>query len=281
MPLLKSPGSHASIEKSIRALEATLRLSITIIDHAGIFHTPRGVSLFPPRRQTHQKNEVCAAGFQKKCIDHCRDAMNAKCQKVGGPFVETCWKGVVEVVVPLADGGVHYGMLYAGSWKNEQSPPHLSEVYGMALNALPLWHRGNQNLLDVLSVFADGLVARLKKLNALSTLPNSRGNVIRAHIRAHAPEPISLGDIARLLGLSLSRTSAVIQDTTGSSLPALLTGERIARVKALLTSTENSLAHIAEVTGFCDPYHLSKTFSKIAGLNPREYRRLNKPRLEK
>ncbi|MBN8218214.1 MAG: helix-turn-helix transcriptional regulator [Spirochaetes bacterium] len=263
----------SSLEKSICALEASLRISITVIDYAGIFHTPLGISLFPPLRQSHKKNAVCAAGFHRKCIAHCREAMNAKCQTVGVPFVETCWKGVVEIVVPLQDGGVHFGMLYAGSWRSPERSPPRSAAYWEVLSALPPLPPENRNFTEVLSVFCDGLMARLKRLNALAIIPDSRANQIRSFVRRHAAERISLGDISKIVGLSPSRTSAVVKETTGVSLSALINRERIHRVKSLLVTTEDRLGQIADATGFCDSYHLSKVFSKMVGMSPRDFRR--------
>ncbi|MNN92645.1 HTH-type transcriptional activator RhaS [compost metagenome] len=47
---------------------------------------------------------------------------------------------------------------------------------------------------------------------------------------------------------------------------------RLDKAKDLLTSTDDTLADIASVTGFSDVYHFSKSFKKNTGISPRAYR---------
>ena len=90
-----------TIEDSLAALENAIGVSITIIDNAGAFHTNQGSAIFNRKRQSHTKNQVCNIGFCKECRNHCRYAMNETCAKIQDSFVETCWKGITEIVVPL------------------------------------------------------------------------------------------------------------------------------------------------------------------------------------
>ncbi|MBI4978641.1 MAG: helix-turn-helix domain-containing protein [Spirochaetes bacterium] len=266
------PG--VTLEESICALEAALGVSITVVDNAGIFHTPQGVSIFNRERQSHRKNAVCAAGFSDACVEHCRYEMNSKCQRLRSPFAETCWKGVTEIVIPLAYEGIHYGMLYAGSWRSSTvQPPKLPAAFTKAYAKLPRQSDTCRDIMNILAVFSDGIMLRLKEMHTLDVHPDSRGSRVMAYIGAHAAEEIQLADIAAELRLSKTRTSVLIHRIFGTSLPALVAGERIKRVQALLATTDSTLARIAAATGFCDEYHLSRIFRKNTGLTPGVYRK--------
>lgn len=253
-------------------MERSLGVSITIIDNEGVLHTPEGYSVFGHERQSHRKNRVCDIAFSRACIDHCRYAMNEKCVSHTESFLEVCWKGVAEIVTPLTLGGVHYGVLYAGSWRvNEVPPQTLPKPFAAAYRVLPLWKNEHEAMMPLITVFAHGVVGKLKEMNAFAS-PDSRANRIASYIHDNASRTIRLSDIAVLLGLSPSRTSALLRTLFGATLPSLVTAERIKRVQSLLTSSDMTLEAIAPATGFFDEFHLSRSFTKQVGISPRAYR---------
>ncbi|MEK6794546.1 MAG: helix-turn-helix domain-containing protein [Spirochaetota bacterium] len=264
---------HDTLEDSVTAIETELGISMTIVDNDGVLHTPEGMSVFSHARQSHRKNAVCDIDFCEKCIAHCRYEMNEKCQGQRTPFREECWKGVVEIVVPMSSGGIHYGMLYAGSWRTKlTSPARLSSAFAAAYKALPEYSDDRAAaLMSILAVYADGIITRLKEMNTLS-FPDSRGNKVATYIRENASGTIRLSDIAALLSISSSRTSVLLKKIFGVSLPSLVTAERLKRAKALLASSDLTLEKIASATGFFDEYHLSRSFKHAVGITPRAYR---------
>lgn len=109
-----------NLEKTIQAAEELLNISITVIDNHGSFHTSTGMALFNLKRQSHAKNSICKIGFNQKCIQHCRYEMNSVFEKqIEHALVETCWKGITEIIIPFNLNGKHLGMLYAGSWRKK------------------------------------------------------------------------------------------------------------------------------------------------------------------
>ncbi len=266
-----------TIENSLAALENTLNLSITVIDNAGTFHTSQSIAIFNGMRVSHKKNLVCEIGFCKKCLAHCRHAMNKKCAKTQEPFIETCWKGISEIVVPLRRDGIHYGMFYAGSWRQAEFPPPdtLPKRFYTAYNKLPFLPPPEkiEELKNILTVFAVGILSLLKELNAFETVPDTRGNRIMEFIQAHAAEKIELVNLAAYLNLSCSITSYLIRNTLSKSFPELLNEERLRRVKTLLTSSHMTLNEIAVLTGFNDEYYLSRMFKRQNGQTPGQYRK--------
>lgn len=267
-----------TIEKSLTALENILGLSITIIDNAGAFHTSQGLAIFDRARQSHKKDPVCGIGFsEKKCRSHCRYAMNEKCAKCQEPFVETCWKGISEIVIPLQQDKIHYGILYAGSWRQADSTPHggLPKKFYVAYKKLPFLPKKEkiEELKSVLTVFSAGILTRLKEQNAFEVVPDTRGNQIMEFIKAHATERIELADVAAHLNLSCSRTSYLIRRTLNKSFPKLLNEERLRRVKTLLASSNMTLSELAAQTGFNDEYYLARIFKHQNGQTPGQYKK--------
>jgi AraC-like DNA-binding protein len=267
------------IESSLAALEKRLRISIAIIDNAGAFHTKQGFAVFSATRQSHQKNPVCSIGFCKKCRMHCRFAMNEKCAKHHEPFVETCWKGITEIIIPLYHAGIHYGMFYAGSWREVEAVPAIGlpkKFYKLYNQLPPLPSPGKiEDITNILTIFSAGIISFLSEYNAFDIVPDTRGNQIIEFIRKFGTKKITLTDLAAHLNLSCSRTSYLLRTTLNKSFPELLTEERLKRVKTLLASTNMTLNEIAVQTGFNDEYYLSRIFKRQNSQTPGQYRKLH------
>ena len=264
------------IEEAIAMTEKLLGISITVVDNQGAFHTPAGMILFPAARQSHQKVSVCSIGFNHQCIEHCRYAMKQKCSELEHGFVETCWKGVTELVIPIRRDGELLGMFYAGSWRRKGSvpPQGLPKAFKPAFAALPELDICNgEHLQKVLELLVDGIVRRLDELKYSPAPESTRTGRIRAFIRQHAAGPIGIDELSAHLGLSRSSTSRLLQENFGCGLIKLLHEERIMRAQTLLAGTTETLAAIAVEVGFNDEYHFSKVFRKMTGMPPGLFRR--------
>lgn len=101
-------------------------------------------------------------------------------------------------------------------------------------------------------------------------------NWITSYLSFHLAETLSVADMARRAQLSPSRFSAVFRQSFGLSPHKYLLRMRVEHAEELLKSTELSLQHIAEYTGFSDVHHFSKAFKKTTGLNPGEFRRMTR-----
>jgi AraC-like DNA-binding protein len=271
-----SQNAYEAPEAAIQALEHELGLFVTIVDFEGLFHTHPGKAILSFNRQTHRKIPACRADFcNDKCIEHCRHRMNAKCLRHPKPFISECWKGLKQIVVPLRFEGRHCGMLYAGCWKSDRSPPpNLSKEFQRIYAELEDFPEERaDNLMGIMDFFARGLIMSLHEYGALNTPTVPRAARIATFIRRHAAESIQLTDLAQFLELSNSRTSVLVNSLFGSSFTTLLTEERMRRAKALLLSSEYKVKEIAKQTGFNDEYHFNRVFHKYAGLPPGEFRR--------
>jgi len=267
---------HAAIiEDALRATEARLGLSFTVIDKQGAFHTPAGMILFSQWRQSHKKNPVCECGFDRRCIEHCRYAMEEKCDRTSRGFIETCWKGVTEIVIPIRRGEELLGMFYAGAWRKKGAlpPSGLPRNFHTVFAALPEWDESDgQSLVVMLELLVDGIVRRLDELAYTPTSEATRAGRIRDFVRRHAAGQVGIEDLAVDLGLSRSSTSRLLQQYFGCGLIKLLHQERIQRAQALLAGSTETIAAIAVKAGFADEFHFSKVFKKTQGISPGKFR---------
>jgi len=85
---------------------------------------------------------------------------------------------------------------------------------------------------------------------------------------------ISLGELSQKAYLSPSHLSFLFKKTLGVPFKALLAAVRIEMAKELLCrDPELSVTDVSLDVGFGDLSHFEKTFKRIVGVNPREYRR--------
>jgi len=97
------------------------------------------------------------------------------------------------------------------------------------------------------------------------------------YIHANLAGATRLKDIAGAAGMSMFHLSRTFRASTGVTLHRYLTRARVERVKALLLDSDQSLAAIADATGFSDQSHMSKAFRLYAGTTPRLFRHTGRP----
>ena len=94
---------------------------------------------------------------------------------------------------------------------------------------------------------------------------------VEVYLRKNIANNVKTSDIARYMKVSESSLNHKFKNDTGISPIARLIEMRIDFVKSLLLKGEK-LTTIADMTGFYDEYHLSKTFKKQSGLSPRAFK---------
>ncbi|MBN1131849.1 MAG: AraC family transcriptional regulator [Bacteroidales bacterium] len=112
---------------------------------------------------------------------------------------------------------------------------------------------------------------------------NSRTNTFRDEIdlvihymRENISNKMTLGEMAKHAGLSASHFSALFHEVTGYSPMKYLNHLRIQKACHYLDFTDMKVNQICPNVGFDDPFYFSRTFNKIMGISPSEYRALKK-----
>jgi len=89
---------------------------------------------------------------------------------------------------------------------------------------------------------------------------------------AHLADPIGVGDLADVAGMSRAHFSRRFPTAVGRTPGAWLIEQRLDRAAELLATTADPLAAIATACGFADANYFGKAFRRVYGLTPGSYR---------
>ncbi|NOU62610.1 helix-turn-helix domain-containing protein [Paenibacillus sp. LMG 31461] len=95
---------------------------------------------------------------------------------------------------------------------------------------------------------------------------------LAAYIRDHYREPLGLQLLADMAYMNSQYLSKLFKEMTGSTFIDYLTETRFREACRLLKETDRNINDIAEATGFGQKQNLIRTFKKMTGLTPTEYR---------
>ena len=96
---------------------------------------------------------------------------------------------------------------------------------------------------------------------------------VHDYIAAHLNQKITNDTLAQIAGLSTGHFCTVFKQTEGLSPHRYVLQYRVRRTQQLLTSTEMSVAEIADAVGFSNQSHCIHYFREIVGVTPSHYRR--------
>ena len=85
--------------------------------------------------------------------------------------------------------------------------------------------------------------------------------------------PITIRMLADRVNQNVDYFSRLFEDYTGQRPSVFINEKKIERAQYLIATSQEKYSGIADATGFESLSHFSKTFKKITGLSPREYKR--------
>lgn len=133
---------------------------------------------------------------------------------------------------------------------------------------------------DNLEEFADAVFERIGPLlftdDAKAQRRDSAALRVRSHLQRHYMEQINLASLAEQAGMDQASFTRAFRGAYGDTPMKYLIHLRIDAARALLTEhPELSVRTVGEMVGYPDPFHFSKTFKKLVGLSPSEFRVAN------
>ena len=97
----------------------------------------------------------------------------------------------------------------------------------------------------------------------------------KEYIEKNYKKNIRLADIAQAENLNPSYLSRIFREETGKTFSDYLTFFRMQIAKELLCNISVNISEVAVEVGYCDSKHFSKSFKKVVGITPKEYRNLH------
>jgi AraC-like DNA-binding protein len=100
---------------------------------------------------------------------------------------------------------------------------------------------------------------------------------ISHYVGEHFREPLTLGELARELGMNKYHLSHVFSEKMGQSFPSYLASIRLSCACSALAETDRSVTQIAEECGFESQRSFFRVFQQHMGTTPLQYRRNAQP----
>lgn len=104
-------------------------------------------------------------------------------------------------------------------------------------------------------------------------------NDIIDYIKANISKNIKISEIAAVFGYNEKYISHRFAEICGIPLKQYILKTKMERANYMLTDTNKSITEIARELGFPDSHNFSRTYKKITGLSPSEYRNTFSKRL--
>ncbi len=122
------------------------------------------------------------------------------------------------------------------------------------------------------SLLIDMMLLFLKE-SAQKKAQNPHVDKILAFIQTHFRENITLKNIANQVGLTVPYCCAIVKKELGCTIYELILRERILLAEELIKSGDHAIKKIPSMCGFNDYSNFSKSFKKIIGNSPIQYRK--------
>lgn len=103
--------------------------------------------------------------------------------------------------------------------------------------------------------------------------PTDKASVIIEEYFLYQYRSLSLGDLAKRLGLSTRQTERLLQKQYGKTFLQKKTEARMSAAAILLSNTECSITSVAGELGYSSIEHFSAAFHSYYGTSPRQYRK--------
>lgn len=100
---------------------------------------------------------------------------------------------------------------------------------------------------------------------------------IEQYVESHLYCAIRSGQLASIACVSVSHFNRVFRKRFGSSPAAYVRQFRIRRAQRMMLESGEALGWISLACGFYDQAHFSRTFHRLVGMSPSQWRRLSKP----
>jgi|GEM_PF-4539443 len=175
------------------------------------------------------------------------------------PDVESVRRFVVEAILTITDGLQSNSHIITSVWGSNKFDFMEKAKAIQSFTELVDWiYVGIEQLEEERSTFIGGMSKVI-------------GQALE-YIEQHFHTDISLDDLSIHVGLSKSYFSSTFKKATGKNFVDYLLKLRIEKAKVLFRETDLKIYEVAEAVGFQDPKYFAKSFKRIEGISPNQYK---------
>lgn len=129
-------------------------------------------------------------------------------------------------------------------------------------------------LIEILaSVSKEYIATEVEKSPSTYSKSYLKIEAIENYINSNYNKRINSWDIEQSFKFNYDYLNRIFRNITGYTILNYLNMVRINKAKELIEHTTMSLSEISFAVGINDPYHFSKTFKKVTGISPIDYRK--------
>lgn len=223
------------------------------------------------------------------CVDTNRRLMSEA--EVEGPASCHCFAGLMSTAIPVRMGATTIGFLRTGQvFSSVPTEKDFEEFLGkMGRKNLPaasekmlrdtyfqtrtIEPERYEGMVKLLESFASQLGQHAESLAIIEEGSEPAAiTKARKYIHQHLDHPLPLGDVARVAGLSESHFCRLFKDATGLTLTDYVNRCRVEWAKKELLRPELRVSEIAFHVGYQSLSQFNRSFARIVGSSPTQWR---------
>lgn len=238
----------------------------------------------------YESRPLSICNYLKSRKETCERCAECELSSTGtGIRLNACYAGVEEYSVPIGHNDKIIAVLrisgYRGALKTGKAnttEQRTGENFGAEYNALYSVLSSDVPSEKKIRTITAPLEYMLEELYKECCERSEHYTVLDAYkrslmyIREHYTEGISVADVARELGYSVSYFGYIFKRNMGISTNRYITDLQLSKAAELLVNSSYSISAISERVGFGDANYFSTAFKAKFGASPREYRNLKK-----
>ncbi|MFV0337046.1 MAG: helix-turn-helix domain-containing protein [Chthoniobacterales bacterium] len=276
-PLVNALKKHPECKRFISSFTDATGIYVSLQTHVGELD------------DTNWQNPFCKTLNEDKTCQACR-MHRAHLHEQKNETLH-CFAQLAETVIYLKIGDTIFANLLAGQVFLQNEPKKIFRPIATSLKRMQvpeemlvklevLWKRTEgvtkkryDAAIRLLEVFASQ-ISRIAADLMMQDLEGEPEHVRKAkhYILQHHTDPIMLEDVAKAIGFSNQYASTLFRDHTGITISEHISLVRIEAAKRQLLLRNMRIAEIAYQVGFCSLSQFNRTFSKLTGQSPSQYR---------
>ena len=163
--------------------------------------------------------------------------------------------------------GPHVGYLAFADTAQADIEQSLEQLNQSFLSTSPMKFQLERNLLEQLILRARNLLPSESHAGIDSRIAKAQ-----RFIESHYDRVFTLSEVAASANISASRLAHMFKDQTGLTVLEWRDEKRMMTAAQLLRATRTPISAIAEHVGYVDAPYFSRTFKRLIGCTPRQYR---------